>query len=257
MQYYSRLKIKVKSPKVWDKFKDTDDANFDLAKLSSTNKTSYSIDCSYLENELFGTVDALSLTLENDGIIVSDTRNINVDSYTYCVYYLGEKIHDAYFDYDDKRCNLFDETNIEDIVGWLEYGKFSVTKKEKELLSELGIEVVDNHFVTFNYEVSIPKIIKVRETGTGNRIQNIEDLTKNTKLKLIHSKDDNDPLRLELMSDVGSIGFLPSDVCEQITPLIINKKMNYKVTIVDLVKLSERNAYAKSPIVAVNIELIK
>ena len=77
MQYYSRLKIKVKSPKVWDKFKDTDDANFDLAKLSSTNKTSYSIDCMYLEDELFGTVAALSLTLEDDGIIVSDTININ------------------------------------------------------------------------------------------------------------------------------------------------------------------------------------
>ena len=179
MQYYSRLNIKVKSPKVWDKFKDTDDASFDLARLSSTSETSYSIDCCYLEDELFGIVKALSETLEDDGIIISDTNNINVDPYNYCVYYLGDGVKDDYFSIlDDERGEMASETSIDDIAGWLDYGGFSVSKKEKEILSEFGIEVVDNHFMTFNYDVSILKIITIRETGTDFRIQNIEKLTK-------------------------------------------------------------------------------
>ena len=54
-QYYSRLHIKVSSPKVWKKFQDADDAGFDLAKLAKKNQTSFVIDgdeWSYVEDEL-------------------------------------------------------------------------------------------------------------------------------------------------------------------------------------------------------------
>ena len=40
-QYESRIHIKVLSPSVWSKFKDTDDASYDLAKLENTKELSY------------------------------------------------------------------------------------------------------------------------------------------------------------------------------------------------------------------------
>ena len=52
-QYESRVHIKVSSPSIWNRFKDTDDASYDLASLANTRDLSYiSNDC-YYEDDLF------------------------------------------------------------------------------------------------------------------------------------------------------------------------------------------------------------
>ena len=98
-QYYSRLHIKVSSPKIWKKFEDEDDASFDLAELAESDRTSFVIDgeWSSMENELTGIVEALAETLGPDGIIIADTTNINVDSYNYCIFYLGDRVRTVEF----------------------------------------------------------------------------------------------------------------------------------------------------------------
>lgn len=92
-QYFSRFHIKVTSPEVWKRFEDEDDADWDLASLAEKKTTSWIIDeSSYDEDELEGIVPALAKTRGSDGIIISDTTNINVDPYNYCVFYLGDKV---------------------------------------------------------------------------------------------------------------------------------------------------------------------
>ena len=62
-QYESRIAIKVSSPKVWEKFKEEDDASLELYSLSNTNTQFYESDCCYLEDELYGIVEAISKKL--------------------------------------------------------------------------------------------------------------------------------------------------------------------------------------------------
>lgn len=142
-QYYSRLHIKVRSPEIWNRFKEEDDASFGLAELAETNHTSFVSDDErpYTEDELFGIVNALAETLDVDGIIIADTTNVNVDPYNSCVYYLGDHVHaeDFIIDFDGDKCEMHDEVGIGDILDWLDYGEFSISQKEKDVLSRCGI----------------------------------------------------------------------------------------------------------------------
>ena len=131
-QYSTRIHIKVRTPDVWLRYKDEDDAGFDLAELAETNQTSDIIngERSAVEAELDGIVDALSEQLVEDGIIIADTTNINVDPYDYCVFYLGDGVRSREFMYSE----MFFDTSIQDICGWLNHGKFSTSKTEKQVL---------------------------------------------------------------------------------------------------------------------------
>ena len=96
-QYSSRIQIKVVSPEVWNKFKDVDDAEFELAELADQGYTAFVLDdWSCVESELEGIVSALAKTLGTDGVIIADTTNINVDPYAYIVYSAGYGVHDKY-----------------------------------------------------------------------------------------------------------------------------------------------------------------
>jgi len=56
------------------------------------------------------------------------------------------------------------------------------------------------------------------------------------------------------MSDLGSLGYFPSDITDKIITFLINNQLNYTAKIVEVVPLSKRNKNAKSPIVAISIE---
>jgi hypothetical protein len=93
---------------------------------------------SELELEKFvGAVE--SVCVGTSIIIIADTTNINVDPYTYCVYYLGGNIKTKCFDEGTKKCEMFYKTNISDIKGWLEFGGFRIYEKELEQLEKFGI----------------------------------------------------------------------------------------------------------------------
>ena len=93
------------------------------------------------------------------------------------------------------------------------------------------------------------------ETGFENRPQIIENASLNQKVHFVHTGDSYDDLRLEVMKDQGSLGYLPSEVSDRIAPLFISNMLDCKAQIVELTKLSERNKHAKSPIVAISIEI--
>ena len=257
-QYYSRLHIKVSSPKIWSRFEDEDDASFGLAELADTNDTSFVFDdeWSSMEDELTGIVSALSETLGEDGIIIADTTNINVDPYNYCIYYLGDRVHTEEFSIysDEDKCEMHDEVSIGDIPGWLSYGEFSISKKEKEVLFRCGISSVGGHFEEFSADLQIPERVYLRETSFKKRPDAIEQTFAGEEVYFVHSKDSYDPLRLEVMSDLGSLGYLPSEVSDKITPLLSNKRLNYTARVAEVIPASKRNKHAKSSIVSISIE---
>lgn len=270
MQNESKILIKVKSPKVWEKFKDFHYKDFnlvgivsecELVQLASTNKTTCTILCSYDETELWGCVKELSIFLGKDGIIISN--NVNLTGYSGCcyfIYYLGDNIREEDCEIEDEDEydedeDIFDKMKEWNIVDFLNLLKCSVNKKEKEVLTDCGIEVIRKRFYEIVYDVKIPEIIVIRNTAIGDRIQNIENLQPDSILKLFLPKSSRS--NLELISDKGSIGELPSEISKKIKNLVISKKFNYKITIVDLVKLSKRNKYAKEPILSIKLEYSK
>ena len=258
-QYYSRLHIKVSSPKVWKKFEDVDDAGFDLAKLTEKNQTSFVIDgdeWSYVEDELTGIIGALAETLGPDGIIIADTTNINVDPYNYCVFYLGDGVNTDYYSSEEEKCDMHSEASIADIQEWLNYGDFYISKKEKEQLFRCGIAVDNGNFKEFSYDFELPPKVYLRETSFDGRQDNIENTSNGDDIYLKYAKSKYDATRLEVMSEHGSLGYLPSDVSDKIAPFLLEGSLKFTGKVVEIVKLSERNRHAKSPIIAVHIEAV-
>lgn len=265
-QYVSRMHIKVSSPNVWLRFENADDAGFDLADdagfdladNAEEGKISYIIDCdcSFVEHELFEIVDTISKTLGKDGVIISDTTNIDVDSNNYCCFYLGEKIREVSLDIysDEKLCTMFDDTSIEDIPGWLNYGGFSLSAKEKEQLFRCGYVETEDGFKEFCTTLSIPDRVYLRETGFENRAERIEFLKIGDSVTFKTSWDKYDTNRLEVFSALGSIGYLPSDISDQLTPLLSKNNLVCSGTVVEILPISQRNQLARSCFVAVSIE---
>jgi hypothetical protein len=253
MQYDSDIYIRVISPDVWRRFEDADDAGFDLADLAKEGRVNYTINGAYLEEELKGIVSALSKTLGKDGIIMSQTMNININPPTpYCVCYFGSDAFDFYSDYSP-------ETSISDEVEWLNNADIGITGKiEKDQLLRFGIitSYKRNKVIYSEYlgDLDLPDKIYLRETGFNDRVKNIEKTDLSEDVKLSHVKNNPyDSMLIEVKGKEGSLGFLPSDVGNQIAPLLDNGMLEYTANICEVVKASQRNKYAKSPIVAINI----
>ena len=263
-QYTSRINVRVSSPSIWNRFVDTDDAEFDLANLADTKCTSFVIDgeWSCFESELEGIVEALSKTLKTEGIIIADTTNINVDPYNYCVYYFGGSVKTAYFGDYSSRCNMNWDTNIGDIAGWINYGKFSLTAKEKDQLLRCGVASYTSGskvvFEEFSQTIEIADRLLLRGTGCENRAEHIETVKVLDEVGLSCAKATADDSHLvEVICKGKSIGYLPSDAGDELYPLLAAKRLDYEARIIKVVPLSKRNKHAKSPIVKIHIEAAK
>lgn len=264
-QFVSRIHIKVSSPDVWKRFENKDDADLCLAEYANSDKLSFILDQDWActETELFPIVEALAQTLGKDGIIIADTTNINVDPYDHCCYYLGDLIQESIFeDYNIEdeenegadRCTMFDDTSIEDVPGWLKYGGFSISNKEKDQLFRCGYVETDDGFKEFSTNFSIPNKVYLRETCFEGRAERIERLKIGDPVTLKLSWHEYDPNRLEVFSSVGSIGYLPSDISDQLTPLLSTANLMCFGCVVEICPLSQRNKRARSCFVAVSIE---
>ena len=275
-QESSRIHIRVSSTAVWGKFAEQDDAGYDLAQLADADKRSSAfIDAgtgalvfddapdkeSFVYHgadnysELVSNVTALSKTLGKEGIIIADMTDSNVDPFTVCVYYLGDLVRTASFGegYRSKR-EMFEDTSIEDIPGWLNYGGFSVSKEEKNVLFRCGIWRNDKQFEYFSKDFQIPEKVFLRETSFKKRPETIEKTFIGEEVYLVHAKDAYDSRRLEVMSELGSLGYLPSDVSDKLTPVLEANRLQYSAEVVEIVPASQRNKHAKSSIVAISIK---
>ena len=264
-QYTSRIHIKVKSPHVWEKFIDQDDGGFGLAELADGETRSFVIDgeWSALPEELDDMVYSLAGTLGQDGIIIADTTNINVSPFNYCVFCLGDEVWGATFrqrdpesdqdPHEPDRSAMHFETEITDIPQWLTYGGFAANAREHYVLFHCDILATNNGFVSCPTAPDFPDLIYLRETSFENRTAVIEKLRVGDPVRLVPAPEDLDPLRLEAVTPLGSIGFLPSQTGDKLTPLLEAGHLDYQATIRELIPLSRRNPHARSAIVGLEI----
>ncbi len=109
---------------------------------------------------------------------------------------------------------------------------------------------------TFPSTFTLPDRVYIRETSFEGRSDAIEKCSLDEDVYLISSKADYDSMRLEVLSEHGSLGFLPSDVSDEIAPAFLSGHLEYSAKITELVPLSQRNKYAKSSIVGITLEAI-
>ena len=86
----------------------------------------------------------------------------------------------------------------------------------------------------------------------NNRAEVIEKSLIGEEVYFVEAADEYDPFRLEVFSELGSLGYLDSYTGETIMPLMKSKRLDYTARIDELVKPSERNKHAKSSIVGIS-----
>lgn len=257
-QYSSRIHIQVSSPEVWSRCAGYDGTGFDLAKLARSDQTAFVTDelGAVNESKLERLVENLAQALEADGIIIADTTNINVDTYEYCVFYLGGRVRTKEFSLDRnaKKSDMFFETDIQNIEEWLSYGEFSVSQKERSVLFRFDIVQTGSHFVEISRDIQMPDWMYLRETSFANRAAAIEKISVGEKVRFVHAEDLYDPFRLEAVSQYGSLGYLPSEASDELAPLLLSHHLIYTATVQEVVPVSKRNKHAKSSLVKISIE---
>ena len=171
MEYSSKIHVMVRKPEDWKKMcgYETElefapellgfmgDNVFDL------NQKSFIVDgvWSCTEDELEGLVMEIAGWLEDSCLIFACTTNIDVDPYTYLVYYLGGDGFSAkYFDTENtpeygRMWGFSFGANITSMVDCLNYcstNHMSFTETELEYIKSFGIEVCSEGNSTEFYE---------------------------------------------------------------------------------------------------------
>lgn len=249
-QYASTVVIQVSNSRLWETLGNISLKGFNLAKLEKVGERCYRNrkDMSYTEEDLTDIVQELAGYLGDDGIVVASTTNINIDPIYYFAFYLGERVR---IDADEREENF-----IGRISEWLNTFKIVTSEQENKTLLKCGIAAVDNRFESFPSTFTLPDRVYIRETSFEGRSDAIEKCSLDEDVYLISSKADYDSMRLEVLSEHGSLGFLPSDVSDEIAPAFLSGHLEYSAKITELVPLSQRNKYAKSSIVGITLEAI-
>lgn len=256
-QVNTRLHIRVASHDVWKRFKKQDLSEYGIEDLSEIDADSYVIDESSFY-DIEDIVRIISKVLGKDGIVIADLTDLNIDPFTECYFYLGERVRKASFSEGyskpDLRCMAY-ETDIENIDKWLNYAKFQTSEQEQQVMSSCGIVEINGNYKEIKKNITgLPSTAYLRETSMNNRAEVIEKSLIGEEVYFVEAADEYDPFRLEVFSELGSLGYLDSYTGETIMPLMKSKRLDYTARITALVKPSERNKHAKSSIVGIGID---
>lgn len=258
-QYSSRIQIKVVSPEVWNRFKDVDDAEFELAELAERGYTAFVLDdWSCVESELEGIVSALAKTLGTDGLIIADTTNINVDPYAYIVYSAGYGVHDKYRNYSE----YCFETSIADILGCLNYkNHFSFSDDEIMVLNRLGIERVKEGKKSVFRQLLVNEGLEdelfLTETRFQGRTERIEYVNVGDPVRLEHDGSDKSyQNKVEVFSENGSLGYLEETAADIMAPILDAGEKQYTAVVRNVLPVSKRSQRCNSAIISIHIDVI-
>lgn len=256
-QVNTRLHIRVASYDVWKRFKKQDLSEYGIEDLSEIDADSYVIDESSFY-DIEDIVRIISKVLGKDGIVIADLTDLNIDPFTECYFYLGERVRKTSFSEGYSApdlCCMAYETDICNIAGWLNHAKFRTSEQEQQVMSSCGIIEINGKYKEVKKNVTgLPEIAYLRETSMNNRAEVIEKSLIGEEVYFVEAADEYDPFRLEVFSELGSLGYLDSYTGETIMPLMKSKRLDYTARITELVKPSERNKHAKSSIVGISID---
>ena len=246
---YGNFYILVNDPSVWNRFNAENDGGFQLADLAAENTTRF-YTSEYWDNDEWGIyTEQIAAVLRSDGIVMADEETINSGAFVYR-YYLGKSV------FVGGRNDGGPYIGFNNPVEWLnKLVQYHPDEKEKEQLFSCGISWYNNRFIEIDKKFRYRDDIYLRETSLVGRPDIIEDTTLGEELFFVLRKDDKaDPHCVEVCNKKGALGVLPSDVADILLPLYTYKHLKYSAKVVELIKLSQRNKHAKSPIVVICID---
>ena len=254
-QYVTRFHILAKNMEIWKylekKSKKDEGMFYGLDRLRDHHYI-YDEEGGMDEKQLLSMVRKLCSRVGGGVIVIADTTNINVDNYSYIVYYLGDKVHHERFSYG-KKADICSNSDIYNICAWLTDCDIELNDQEKEHLLSFNIIAINHIFKEINYDIDLPDISYLRETGSKNRAKYIEECKEGDEVILKPMPLKSEPNRIEVFYHRHSIGYLYPQTGELLMPLMAANKIIYKAMIGEVVPLSKRNPLAKSPIVGIKI----
>lgn len=261
-QRCARIHVKVNNPEVWRRYHFSDEYwdsiwispdGYNFTEMADQKKTYFVIDSEWgiPVNMLINLVHRFAEKLGEDGIIIADSTDLNVDPYDDCIYYLGGRVREKTFDVYNDKAEMFFDTSIEDIPAWLNYGGFTVNSREKQILLKNGILYESGRFSAFSQNFGSMGKIYLRETSFEGRPEIIEKTIVGEEVYFVNSKNS---YGLEVMSELGSLGTLPSDISDQLSGLLETQHIKYTAVVSEVIPASKRNKHAKSSIVVINID---
>ena len=140
-QYASRFTIIVKDGSAWEKIdKKTIVSEYGVFIHPKWIETEKSFSASCYPDELETIVEEVGDCLGKDALVIADTADINVDTYTYCVYLVNGVVKTECYE-EGPKAELCEKVDIEDVAGWLKFGGFKFSENDIEWLKSFGIEV--------------------------------------------------------------------------------------------------------------------
>ena len=216
-QVNTRLHIRVASYDVWKRFKKQDLSEYGIEDLSEIDADSYVIDESSFY-DIEDIVRIISKVLGKDGIVIADLTDLNIDPFTECYFYLGERVRKTslFYFYLGKRvrkasfsegyskpdlgCMAY-EADIENIDKWLNYAKFQTSEQEQQVMAACGIVEINGNYKEIKKNITdLPSIAYLRETSMNNRAEVIEKSLIGEEVYFVEAADEYDPFRLEVFS---------------------------------------------------------
>ncbi|WP_026497775.1 hypothetical protein [Butyrivibrio sp. WCD2001] len=171
-QYNSRLFVMVKKASVWKKLEEISFEKYGIGahayEVFNTKKKSVELDeFSCDDDQLLGLVKEIAKNIKNDGVVIADTIEYNVDPCVFGAYCFGGRVHSCVCEGDDDG-NLQSDVEINDIQKWIELSGCDISKKEVSNLKQYSIKAKEHKP---EKEESFETKIIVTDTEKGN-IQN-------------------------------------------------------------------------------------
>lgn len=269
MQWSSRLYLKVNARDVFKRLNDVTAFGITGEKLFKGCVSEYVIDgdCSMTDSELYSLVTQIVGRLGEDGIVIADCTSASVDPFTYCVFYLGDRIRSDCFEIGSGKSKrkewlseMLSHTRIDEPHEWLTYAHFDVSNRGKKVLSEFGITVFRSKEGNV-FEYSTPNLGLTEEialTGTqyNGRTDRIETIKVDVAVVLIREPDSEwGENTIDVGTSDGSIGYLDQDACDKLAPLIDAGRIKYTAAVARVVPLSKRSRHCKTAVVTVCVKV--
>jgi hypothetical protein len=232
-------------------------------------------------------VDEISSRLQNECIVIGECHNINVDPYTYLVYYLGGEVvaheysflddeeywgdesddewDEEYYLGEGKMWGMIENAPIYDLPKCLTYYSLygpGFSEEEQKYIQGFGIFasksddgiVFENNIPNFG----LPNSIELAGTQYEGRIGRIEKVSVGDTVSLVREPNNKyDANAIDVQNAEGSLGHLSADACAILAPLLDNDGITYTAKIDSVTPLSKRSNRCKNALISIHIDAIK
>ena len=279
MQYSSKIHVMVRKTEDWEKMRNYETElefapellDFMGGNAFSINQKSFIIDGEWScnEDELEGLVMEIADKLEDSCLIFASTTNINVDPYSYLVYYLGgDGVHGQYFDTENtpgygRMWEFSFSANINSIIDCLNYcsrNHISFTKPELEYIKTFDIGICsDGDRIEFQenlHNLGLPDSVQLTGTQYEGRIARIENVSVGDMVTLLREPENEfDSNAIDVRNSEGSLGHLEAGACEILAPLLDKGIATYSAYVCSVTPLSKRSKRYKTALIEIHIDI--